>query len=613
MQEKIAIIGYSGKFPKADDCQQYWHNLMNSIDCISDISADRFNADSYYSSDLSQPGTMYVKKAGLIHNISLFDREFFSITPKKADTMDPQQRILLEVAWEAIEHANLPKQVLSQKKTGVFIGSYNSDYNRLVLGNILNINSFTGTGVGNAIIANRLSYHLNLTGPSMVIDTACSSSLVALHVAVSSLQTLETDIALCGGVNLIITPDGFISACKARMLSINNQCKVFDAAADGYVRSEGCGVVVLKRLNDALSAKDRICAVISATAVNQNGLSNGITAPSVKAQANVIATALNKANLSPHEIDYIETHGTGTSLGDPIEIKAIQQVFGQSTIRANPLILGAVKSNIGHPEAAAGIAGLIKVIMSMENQRIPPNLHFQKLNPHITRDDKKLPLLFPTSIQGWPLQKKKKRYAGISSFGFGGANAHIILEEPPYMKRAAETKQSHYLFTLSAQNEKALDALVKKYSNYLEENETLFLGDIAYSTLVGRTHFDYRLAVIAKNRKELLYCLEKNIYYRNKINRYTLPTISFQSSLINMNQILEKLKKQLNIEEKFSESYGAWKSLLHSLGKLYVYGVDINWQEFLSTYNIYHDKVILPAYPFQREKYWLRVNTEQND
>ncbi|MEM6610981.1 MAG: polyketide synthase, partial [Cyanobacteria bacterium P01_C01_bin.72] len=374
--EPIAIIGIGCRFPGANNPKSFWQVLSDGVDTITEVPSERWDIDAFYDPTPDTPGKMITRWGGFIAQVDQFDSSFFGISPREAEYIDPQQRVLSEVVWEALENTGLVPEKLSGSPTGVFIGIGNSDYNRLLAQDISSMGIYNGTGGSFCIAANRISYLLNLKGPSLAIDTACSSSLVALHYACHSLRQGESDLCLAGGVNLILSPETTIGFSQGQMMAADGRCKTFDASADGYVRGEGCGVVVLKRLADALKDGDRIRAVIRGSAVNQDGLSNGLTAPNGPSQQALIRQALAKAEVQPAQISYVEAHGTGTSLGDPIEVKSLKTVLLEGREPEQPLLIGSVKTNIGHLEAAAGIAGLIKVVLSLENQEIPPHLHF---------------------------------------------------------------------------------------------------------------------------------------------------------------------------------------------------------------------------------------------
>ena len=475
----IAIIGMGCRFPGANDPEQFWQLLKNGKDAIS--KGDRWDGDW----------------GGFIDDVDKFDPQFFGITPREAQSIDPQQRLFLEVSWSALENAGVADRSLAGSNTGVFVGISSSDYSQLRLRYGADIDAYLGTGNAHSIAANRLSYILDLKGPSMAVDTACSSSLAAVHLASQSLKTGECDRAIVGGVNLMLTPELTQTFKLAGMMSPDGRCKTFDADADGYVRGEGCGVVILKRLSDARQDGDRILAVIKGSALVQDGRSNGLTAPNGLSQQAVIRQALANANLSPDLVSYVESHGTGTSLGDPIEVNSLKAVLG--TERTEPCYLGSLKTNIGHLEAAAGIAGLIKTVLCMQHKAIPANLHFKQLNPLIDLSDTKIEI--PQQLQPWHSETK---YAGVSSFGFGGTNAHIILADG---ERQVATEKSLerplHLFTLSAKSEPALKDLVSSYQKYLTNNLEANIADLCHTAGAGRTHFNYRMAIAVDSVAQL--------------------------------------------------------------------------------------------------------------
>lgn len=498
--EPIAVIGIGCRFPGAEGPEAFWQMLQNGVDAITEVPPDRWNIDEYYDPNPGTPNKMYIRTGGFIDNVDRFDPDFFSISPREAMRMDPQQRILLEIVWQAFEHAGLIPQQLGGSKTGVFIGISNNDYSTLQYISDEVIDAYHGTGNAFSIVANRISYLFDLHGPSVAVDTACSSSLVSVHLAIQSLRNGESNLAVAGGVNLILTPETNLIFSHARMMSIEGRCKTFDASADGYVRGEGCGVVILKRLSDALKEGDRILAIIRGSAINQDGRSNGITAPNGLAQQEVIKAALKNAKLSPEQIGYVEAHGTGTILGDPIEVQSLGAVM-KNRSKNKPCLIGSVKTNIGHLESAAGIAGLIKVILSLHHEEIPPHLHFKQINPHIPIDE--LPMEIPTERRPWK-PGDEKRFAAISSFGFGGTNSHIVLEEAPNRKLVHnEIERPLHLLTLSAKNEYALNNYVKIYAEHLASHGSNSLADICFTANAGRSHFAHRLAVTAENVQQM--------------------------------------------------------------------------------------------------------------
>jgi len=503
--EPIAIIGMACRFPGgADTPEAYWNLLHKGMNAVKEVPKDRWDIDAYYDPNMDAPGKMNTRWGGFLETpIDTFDAYFFGISPTELVTLDPQQRLLLEVAWEALENANLPPSKVAGSSTGVFIGMMSLDYGSRLLqsGNPGNIDAYFGTGNTIGLAAGRLSYILKLTGPSFALDTACSSSLVALHLACQSLRRKECDMALTGGVSLMLAPEITISFSKANLMAADGRSKTFDASADGYVRGEGCGVVVLKRLSDALAHRDTILALVRGSAVNHDGPSGGLTVPSGPAQERVIRQALASGKVEPSEVDYIEAHGTGTSLGDPIEVGALGAVFGKNRSNDHPLIIGSVKTNMGHLEAAAGMASLLKVVLSLRNEEIPRHLHFNTPNPHISWND--FPVKVPTEAMPWT-SGDKARIAGISAFSFGGTNAHIVVED--FRMKVADAPSSFnrplHLLTLSAKTEAALKQSAERYAGYMAEHTDEDIWDICFTANTGRSHFNHRLAIMAESSEQ---------------------------------------------------------------------------------------------------------------
>lgn len=505
--EAIAIIGLGCRFPGANHPTAFWQLLQNGMDAIIEVPDSRWDINKFYNSQPATLGKMSSRWGGFLEQVDSFDAQFFEIARREAEQIDPQQRLLLEVAWETLENAGQAPKKLAGSQTGVFIGISSNDYSRVQPQKYTSINAYTGTGNALSIAANRLSYVLDLRGPSLAIDTACSSSLVSVHLACQSLQNRECNQALAGGVNLILSPELTITFSQAKMMAADGRCKTFDADADGYVRSEGCGLVLLKRLSDAQRDGDNILAIIKGSAINQDGRSNGLTAPNGLSQQAVIRQALVNAGVAPSELSYVETHGTGTALGDPIEVESLQAVLLSDSSSNQLCALGSVKANIGHLEAAAGIAGLIKVVLCLQHEEIPPQLHLKQLNPHISLHDSSL--YIPKERQPW-LRGSRSRFAGVSSFGFGGTNAHVVLEEAPLESKKTKDKNQNKqaikrplnLLTLSGKSEKALLELAQSYAAFLEINPTKSLADICFTANTGRSHFDYRLAVVSESTEQ---------------------------------------------------------------------------------------------------------------
>ncbi len=513
--EPIAIVGMGCRFPGgADSPEAFWQLLRDGVDAVSEVPADRWDIDAHYDPDPDASGKVSTRWGAFLERVDHFDAAFFGISPREAAAMDPQQRLLLEVACEALDDAGQTRVRLAGSRTGVFVGLHNlsSDYWCAQFADPGTIDVHTGTGTANSLMAGRLSYLLDLRGPAMAIDTACSSSLVAIHLACQSLRAKECGLALAGGVNLMLSQASTVVASRMHMMASDGRCKTFDARADGFVRGEGCGVLVLKRLSDALADGDPVLALIRGSAVNQDGHTNGLTAPSGLAQREVIRQALENAGVDPVRIGYVEAHGTGTPLGDPIEVEALAEVVGQSRPDGEPCALGSVKTNVGHLEGAAGVAGVMKVVLALQHGAIPPHLHFRELNPHIGLSG--TPFVIPTALRPWP-PGIEPRCAGVSSFGWSGTNAHLVLEEaplPPVVTGhdvVAASPRAHVL-PLSARTAEALPAVARAYREFLVAHETdadLTLGNICYTAAVRRTHHEHRLALVGHSKAELAECL----------------------------------------------------------------------------------------------------------
>lgn len=574
--EDIAIIGMSCNFPGASDIEEFWQLLVEGREGITEVPASRWDKKKYYSPDPNTPGKMICTKGGFIAEMDAFDAQFFSISPKELEYLDPQQRLLLMSTWTALEQANLNPMHLRGSNTGVFIGISSHDYETLILKNHSEqtINPYWSTGNAASTATGRLSFYFGFEGPNMAIETACSSSLVALHEACKSLQRAECNLAVVGGVNAILSPDLSIAFSKAGMLAPDGRCKTFDAKADGYVRGEGCGIVLLKRLSEAQRDKNTILAVIKASGINQDGASSGLTVPNGKAQEKLLKLVLDEAKLTPTAIDYIECHGTGTSLGDPVEVHAINRVYGHDRASDSVLKLGSVKTNIGHLEAASGMAGLIKTVLALQHAILPKNLHFQQLNPHIT--------LHPqtdivTHTQTWVAHRNAPRHAAISAFGFSGTNAHVILEE---YKEAEVMEKGMPLprewgFVLSAKSKRSLENLVQRYIHYLEATPDN-LADICYTAATGRAHFKYRISILVKTKIDLLQQLKSAAFEITD-----LPLLDELISDSNRDILLQGFRA----------------------------GKYVDWHAYYKSYAV--RKVNLPTYCFDKQHYWLDIKNKK--
>nr|VFJ43001.1 MAG: Acyl transferase domain-containing protein [Candidatus Kentron sp. DK] len=533
--EPVAIIGMGCRLPGGgDNPDGYWQLLRDGVDAVTEMTPERWDIDAWFDPDPNAPQKTRTRHGSFLPEIDRFDPQFFGISSREAKDMDPGQRLLLEVAWEALENANQPPDELIRRSVGVFVGGIaETEYGAAMTatGTFGNMTAYTFSGGDLAFLAGRLSYVLGLQGPSFSVDTACSSSLVAIHLACQSLRSGECELALAGGVNLAVGIGTTISMSQLQALSPDGRCKTFDAAGDGYGRGEGCGVIVLKRLSDAMAGRDDILALIRGSAINHDGPSSGLTVPSRLAQEKVIRQALKNARVDPSEVDYVEAHGTGTPLGDPIEMEALGAIFAENHSKASPLIVGSAKTNFGHLEPAAGVAGLMKIVLALRNEEIPPHLHFMNPSPYI--DWENLPFRVPVERMPWlrDPEGRKKRIASVSSFGASGTNAHVVLEEAPAVEDwdgpanpnegifAADPvgvrpssqpatatfqvpERPFHLLALSARSEEALREQAKSYEKYLAAHPEIPFADICFTAGMGRSHFEHRIAVVAGSSEE---------------------------------------------------------------------------------------------------------------
>ena len=506
MTKKVAVIGCAFRFPGSTS-QDYWPGLLEGRDLVTEVDASRWEKSSFLHPSKSHPGTSYSFAAGSIGDISKFDATFFGISPREAALMDPQQRLLLEMTWEALENSGVKPSTLKGSRCGVYIGIASADYSFRLADDLGAVDASVATGNTASIAANRLSYVFDLRGPSLAIDTACSSSLVAFHQACQSILSGETVQALTGGVSLHAHPYGFISFSKASMLSRRGRCNVFDADGDGYVRSEGGGIFFLKDYDAAVADGNQILAVVANTAVNTDGRKSGLTVPSSAAQSALLEEVYARANIEPDDIDYIEAHGTGTAVGDPIETHALGAAIGKRRRQHHPLLIGSVKSNMGHLEAASGVAGLVKALHCVQHRVVPATIGIKNPNPNIHFDEWNIEV----ARENTPLKKHGKLIVGTNSFGFGGANAHVILEsyDSPLGKAPRPTNIHDVPIVISAKSDAALNVAASEFAGFLKANPQVPLYDIAFNTCFARDWHDHRAVVFAHSADSVVAALEK--------------------------------------------------------------------------------------------------------
>lgn len=608
--EDIAIIGISGRMPQADNVREFWDNLTRGVDAVTEIPSERWEWADFHGDPRKEANKSNNKWGGFLKDIRRFDTKFFNLSPREAELMDPQQRILLEEVWRLFEDAGYSPASVSGSRTGVFIGVGNSDYNQLVSESGINIDSYTATGTYFSIVANRISYVFDLHGPSTIVDTACSSSLVAVHQAVQSILRKECTMAVAGGINIICTPRPYLAFSHAGMLSPDGRCKTFDKEANGYVRAEGAGVALLKPLKAAVDDGDHIYGIIKGTAINHNGFTNSLTAPNPNAQADVIMQAFDQGGVDPGTVTYIETHGTGTSLGDPIEINGLKKAFSEPGGRTGRKLpssfcgLGAVKTNVGHLEYSAGIIGLFKVLLSMKHAMIPGNLHLNELNPYIKLEDS--PFYMIGANQPWEALRDGNggampRRAGVSSFGFGGANAHVVLEEyiaeakPSMADRTASGAPA--IILLSAKNEERLKVQVRQLYDFIEQEKPGDgqLAGIAYTLQTGRDAMQERLAILAGNAEEL------KRHLRDILQERGTPPHVFAGNAKRYKDDISALTAEQGFERKLEQ----WLARRNDpeLLSYWAKGLSVDWTRLYGT--VRPAKVSLPSYPFAGDRHWL--------
>ncbi|WP_025720840.1 SDR family NAD(P)-dependent oxidoreductase, partial [Paenibacillus sp. 1-18] len=593
-KESIAIIGMAGQFPKSKTLEEFWDNLAQGRDCISEIPSTRWSIEEYYDTDPKAQGKTYSKWMGALEDVDKFDPLFFNISPVEAEMMDPQQRLFLESSWKCIEDAGLNPVSLSESRCGVFVGCAASDYGRSMSGQGLNAQALMGGAT--SILSARISYLLNLKGPCLAIDTACSSSLVAIAEACNSLVLETSDLALAGGVMVMAGPGMHVMTSKAGMLSKDGRCFTFDARANGFVPGEGVGVILLKRLSDAIRDKDSIYGVIRGWGVNQDGKTNGITAPSVNSQISLEKDVYRRFNIHPETISMVEAHGTGTKLGDPIEVEGLTESFRSYTSKKGYCALGSLKSNMGHMMTAAGVASVMKVLLAMKHRQLPPTIHFESLNEHISLEDS--PFYINTGLQSWEHGPGVPRRASVSSFGFSGTNAHMVIEEyvpAVFEANTAPVDQDNpVLFVLSAKSEQSLKTYAADMMDFVKLHESVNLTDLTYTLQAGREAMDWRLAFLTDSRGNLI----------DKLNRFVNENSSQELLTGHVNNAGDGIEL-FDSDEDTETLVQTWfqKRRLDKVAKLWANGASIEWDTLYG--DIKPRRISLPTYPFERERYWL--------
>lgn len=592
---KIAIVGMAGQYPEAPDLSQYWQNLIEGRDSVQEIPNERWNIGDFYDERPFQTGKTNSKWLGMLSDLDSFDADFFGITKTEAEEMDPQQRLFLQEAYHAIENSGYSPESLAESSCGVYLGVSNNEYATLLRQSPLGAADRIGNNLG--IAAARIAYHLDLQGPAIAVDTACSSSLVAIHLACQALRCKEIDMALAGGACTYLTPELYIGMSVSGMLAPDGRCKTFDDSADGIVPGEGVGAVYLKRLDDAEADGDNILGVVVGSGINQDGKTNGITAPSGKSQAALIRKVYDTFNIDAGSINYIETHGTGTKLGDPIELDALAQAFKKDTNKKQYCLLGSVKSNLGHTSAASGIAGLHKTLLSLQHQKIPKSLHFKKANTHFNFQDS--PFSVNTKTQGWTPQPGSPRRAAISSFGISGTNAHIVVEEYTRKSQQHSIQQDSTIFVCTGNSEENLRANLSAIKDYISRTPDLSINDICHTLQIGRDHKVHRIAIVIDSTEELSEAIrlylsgsENNNTVHHKSTASTLPDIFDSHDLKSVINDWLKSKDYLKI------------------CRLWANGIDIDWSSFPQT--THARKIQLPGYVFSKSRFWIPEKDESN-
>jgi acyl transferase domain-containing protein/acyl carrier protein len=596
--QPIAVVGIAGQFPEAKDTEEFWNNIANGKNCIKEVPKERWDINEYYQEGTPSPGKTNSKWLGCLDGYDQFDPLFFTISPIEAESMDPQQRLFLQACWHGIEDAGYDPYSLSGSKCGVFVGCTSGDYQLLSREQQLSAQGFTGGT--SSILAARISYVLNLQGPCLAIDTACSSSLVAIANACDSLLSGASDLALAGGVYVMTGPEMHVKTAQSGMLSEDGKCYTFDQRANGFVPGEAVGVVMLKRLEDAEKDNDRIYGVIEGWGVNQDGRTNGITAPNSLSQTSLEQDVYDKFEINPEHIQLIEAHGTGTKLGDPIEVNALKNSFKKYTAKNEFCALGSVKSNIGHCLTAAGIAGFIKVLMALKNQKLPPTINYDQLNEHISLNDS--PFFVNNRLQDWKVNPGTARRAAVSGFGFSGTNAHLVVGEHTVSNTIKEpvtviTQNGKYIVPLSARNTEQLKEMAINLIRFIDKNkETINLEELSYTYQAGRAAMEERLGLMVSSIEELASKLREFTDGNERLKDvYQGQVKQYKEGLKLISQ--DKEMKEIIIKKWISDKK------LNKVLELWVKGLDFDWSSLYGSNK--PQRLSLPLYPFAKERYWI--------
>lgn len=608
-QREVAIIGLSGKYPQAENLQEFWENLKNGRDCITEIPEERWDTKQFFNSKSNQTGKSYSKWGGFISDVDKFDPLFFNISPKEAELMDPQERLFIETVWQTIEDAGYSKDSISAiGKVGVYVGVMYGQYQLYGAEAMLAGNAIV-PGSSYASIANRVSYYLDLHGPSIALDTMCSSSLTAIHQACEEIRKGEIEAAIAGGVNVSIHPHKYLMLSQGNFAASDGRCRSFGEGGDGYVAGEGVGAVLLKSLDKAIEDGDHIYGVVKSSVINHGGKTNGYSVPNPNAQGDLIFESLKKAKIDPSTLSYIETHGTGTALGDPIEITGLKKAFGESVSQKQFCPIGSVKSNIGHLESAAGIAAVTKVLLQLKHKQLVPSLHSATLNPNI--DFKESPFYVQQKLTPWASSNTHPRRASISSFGAGGSNAHLIIEEYNGINRqvSESTNKTPQAFVLSSKNHSVLLKYAEKMIDFLRSNKDISLTDVVYTSQVGRTPMNERLVIVATSIDELEEKLEQWLHIHKIKDSKVLERNTEESEGVYYANIKDAPSNTRALLE--GEEGNAYLKVimntrnLEKLAKLWISGADIDWS--LLYQDVYPMRISLPTYPFAKERYWFNT------